>query len=340
SSAFVVSQVNGVWGKARQVPGIAALKQGGQANVSSVSCTSPGDCSAGGFFDEAASGPGCCTSRGFVVSQVNGVWGKARAVPGTAGIYSVSCAANGNCGAAGILVLNQVNGIWGPARKVAPAKGSTFGPARIMVISCSAKRACSAGGLGGKQERSVVASEAGGVWGSARQVAGTTTLQARRKSSRVIAVSCTSPGNCTGGGYAFRTAAAGSSTREFAVPYLVRQKAGVWGRAMTISGIRTLSKYGYAVITGVSCAGAKNCAAAGRYTTSSYNPDGSGPGQAFVLDEINGRWGVPRDVTSSLTNDGPAVIAGISCPAVAACTAGGSYWLGQQERAFVVSQAG
>jgi hypothetical protein len=340
SSAFVVSQVNGVWRQARQVPGIAALNQGGQANVSSVSCTSPGDCSAGGFFYKAASGPGCCTSQGFVVSEVNGVWGKARAVPGTRHIYSVSCATAGNCGAAGNLVLNQVNGIWGPARKVAPAKGSTFGSAWIRVISCTAKGACSAGGIGGKQERSVVASQAGGVWGTARQVAGTTTLQAKRKSSLVSSVSCISPGNCTGGGFAFRSTAAGSSTREFAVPYLVRQKAGVWGRAETISGIGALSKYGYAVITGVSCAAAKNCAAAGRYTTSSYNPDGTGPGQAFVLNELNGRWGVPRDVTSSLTNDGPAVIAGISCPVVAACTAGGDYWLGQQERAFVVSQAG
>lgn len=340
SSAFVVSQVNGVWGKARQVPGLAALNQGGQASVSSVSCTSPGDCSAGGFFDEAASGPGCCTSQGFVVSEVKGVWGKARAVPGIRVIYSVSCATAGNCGAVGNLVLNQVDGIWGPARQVVPAKGSTFGSARVRVISCAAKRACSAGGFGGKQERSIVASESRGVWSSARQVAGTTTLQAKRKSSLFTSVSCTSPGNCTGGGYALRTAAAGSSTREFGVPYLVRQKAGVWGRAETISGIGALSKYGYAIITGVSCAAAKSCAAAGRYTTSSYNPDGTGPGQAFVLNEINGQWGVPRDVTSSLTNDGRAAIAGISCPAVAGCSAGGYYWLGQQEIAFVVSQAG
>jgi hypothetical protein len=340
SSAFVVSQINGVWGKARQVPGMAALNQGGQANVASVSCTSPGNCSAGGFFDEAPSGPGCCTSRGFVVSEVNGVWGKARAVPGTGSIYSVSCATSGNCGAAGTRVLSQVNGVWGPARRVVPAKGSTFGSARITVISCPAKGACSAGGIGNKEARSIVASQVRGVWGTARQVAGTATLQAKRKSALVSTVSCITSGTCTGGGYAFRTEAAGSSTRMFAVPYLVRQKAGIWGRAEKITGIGTLSKYGYAVITGVSCATARNCAAAGRYSTSSYNPEGSGPGQAFVLNEINGRWGVPRDVTSSLTNDGPAVIAGISCPAVTACTAGGNYWLGQQERAFVVSQAG
>jgi len=340
TSAFVVSQVNGVWGNARQIPGMVALNQGGQANVSSVSCASPGDCSAGGFFDKAASDNSCCMSEGFVVTEVNGVWGKARAVPGVRVIYAVSCATAGNCGAVGNLVLNQVDGMWGRARQVVPAKGSTFGSARLRVISCAAKRACSAGGFGGKQERSIVASESRGVWSSARQVAGTTTLQAKRKSSLFTSVSCTSRGNCTGGGYALRRAAAGSSTREFGVPYLVRQKAGVWGRAVTISGIGTLSKYGYAIITGISCAAAGNCAAAGRYSTSSYNPDGTGPGQAFVLNEINGRWGVPHEVTSSLTNDGPAMITGVSCPAVAACTAGGNYWLGSRETAFVVGQAG
>jgi hypothetical protein len=132
----------------------------------------------------------------------------------------------------------------------------------------------------------------------------------------------------------------GSSTREFAVPYLVRQKAGAWGRAELVPGIGTLSKDGYATISAVSCPSAGTCAAAGRYTTSSYNPDGSGPGQAFVLIETNGRWGVPSDVTSSLGNDGPASFASLSCPAQDGCGAGGSYWHGQQQRAFVISQPG
>lgn len=39
---------------AREVPGIAALNKGGRAQVNSVSCASPGNCSAlGGYTDSA-----------------------------------------------------------------------------------------------------------------------------------------------------------------------------------------------------------------------------------------------------------------------------------------------
>lgn len=53
--AFVVSQVHGIWGKARQVPGMAGLNKGSDAEVVSVSCTSPGSCAAGGHYSD---GPG------------------------------------------------------------------------------------------------------------------------------------------------------------------------------------------------------------------------------------------------------------------------------------------
>ena len=40
----------GTWGEAREVPGLAALNQGGFANITSVSCASAGNCSAGGLY--------------------------------------------------------------------------------------------------------------------------------------------------------------------------------------------------------------------------------------------------------------------------------------------------
>ncbi len=77
NQAFVVGQVNGTWRKAIQVPGTAALNTGGYATVTSVSCPSAGNCSAGGYYDGGG-------GLAFVVSQVNGTWGKAVQVPGTA----------------------------------------------------------------------------------------------------------------------------------------------------------------------------------------------------------------------------------------------------------------
>jgi hypothetical protein len=101
--AFVVSEAKGKWGKPEEVPGTAALNTGGGAQVTSVSCASAGNCGAGGDYTDASG------AQAFVVSEVNGRWGKAEEVPGTAAlntngnaaIASVSCASAGNCGAGG-----------------------------------------------------------------------------------------------------------------------------------------------------------------------------------------------------------------------------------------------
>jgi hypothetical protein len=52
--AFVVSEVNGTWHTALEVPGTATLNQGGNAFVQSVSCASAGNCSAGGGYTDSS----------------------------------------------------------------------------------------------------------------------------------------------------------------------------------------------------------------------------------------------------------------------------------------------
>ena len=47
--AFVVSEVHGIWGRAVQVPGLAELDKG-SCRVKSVSCASPGNCAACGYY--------------------------------------------------------------------------------------------------------------------------------------------------------------------------------------------------------------------------------------------------------------------------------------------------
>jgi hypothetical protein len=104
SEALVVSQVHGAWGKAEEVPGTAALNEGGDAGIDSVSCASAGNCSAGGSYAGHSGG-----NQAFVVSQVHGTWRRAEEVPGTARlnaganaqVWSVSCASAGNCSAGG-----------------------------------------------------------------------------------------------------------------------------------------------------------------------------------------------------------------------------------------------
>ena len=49
---FVAAERNGRWGKAIEVPGLAALNTGGGAEVTSVSCASAGNCAAGGTYTD------------------------------------------------------------------------------------------------------------------------------------------------------------------------------------------------------------------------------------------------------------------------------------------------
>src|SRR5215831_11423930 len=101
---FVAVERNGRWGRAVEVPGLGALNKGGHAQVWSVSCSLRRNCAAGGFYRDGGG-----HLQGFVVSERNGVWGRAIEVPGlgslnaggTAEVASVSCGSAGNCAAGG-----------------------------------------------------------------------------------------------------------------------------------------------------------------------------------------------------------------------------------------------
>jgi hypothetical protein len=85
-----------------EVPGPGILSPS-SASVTSVSCASPGVCSAGGSYDTPNS------RQAFVVNERDGTWGPAIEVPGTAllnrggtaSVTSVSCAPPGICSAGG-----------------------------------------------------------------------------------------------------------------------------------------------------------------------------------------------------------------------------------------------
>ena len=112
--AFVVSERNGAWGKPKQVTGLAALTTDHFASVDTVSCPSVGNCSAGGSYAPGSTNH-LQNREAFLVSEKNGVWGKAQNVAGLAklntgdkgggspgaGFYQISCSSAGNCLAAG-----------------------------------------------------------------------------------------------------------------------------------------------------------------------------------------------------------------------------------------------
>jgi hypothetical protein len=215
---FVVSEVDGQWQAAEEVPGAAALNAGGSAGVESVSCASAGNCSAGGEYTSSTP-----ATQAFVVDETNGTWGTANDLPGSdalnaggfAQVNSVSCASAGNCAAGGFyedasfeqqaLVASETNGTWGTAEEVpgtaALNLGTTNG-ATTNSVSCSAPGYCSAGGSyadvsGAGQVFAAI--EVNGTWQTAKEVFGTHALNTGGQAG-IAAVSCAAVGQCSAGG--------------------------------------------------------------------------------------------------------------------------------------------
>jgi hypothetical protein len=271
---FVAVQAGGRWRQAIQVPGLGTLNTGGDAGVSSVSCGSAGNCSAGGHYTTDSSGH----AQAFVVSEKNGSWGTAKQVAGAlnaggiASVNSVSCASAGNCSAGGgyrdgsenyqAFVISEVNGTWGAAKEIA-GNLNTNGLAQVYSVSCASAGNCAAGGdYDYDYNFGFVASQKNGVWGKAINVPGLGALAFRF--SDVLSVSCASPGNCVAGG-------------DYETPggnqgFVVIQKNGVWGKAITVPGLGTLNKGPYSGVESVSCGSAGNCSAGGYYSGTGLHP--------------------------------------------------------------------
>jgi hypothetical protein len=325
----------GTWGKAEEVPGTATLNKGNDATINSVSCTSAGNCSAGGYYSDSSG-----NHHGFVVSQVNGTWGKAEEVPGTGGgaeINSVSCVSAGNCSAGGsyavssgkqqAFVVSQVSGTWGKAVEVpGTATLNTGGFAETDSVSCTSAGNCSAGGFytSSSGAQAFVVSRVSGTWGKAEEVPGTATLN-KGGGAEINSVSCVSAGNCSAGGsYAGAEIADGQA-------FVVSQVNGTWGKAEEVPGTATLNKNGDGGIDSVSCVSAGNCSAGGFYAGAGRQDFG-----AFVVSQVSGTWGKAEEVPGTGKN---AWTLSVSCASAGNCSAGGYYAVSSgKQQAFVVSQ--
>jgi D-alanine-D-alanine ligase-like ATP-grasp enzyme len=336
--AFVVSEVNGRWGPARQVA--AALNTGGNAQLLSVSCASAGNCAAGGLYTDSTG-----NIQAFVVNETNGSWGSAKEVAaarntnGHALVTSVSCASAGNCTAGGYyvaiapnfdrqqaFVVSEVNGTWGAAREVAGAL-NTGGGAQVGSVSCASPGNCTAGGYytagpSFDSQEAFVVSEVNGRWGPAREVAAALNTGGN---AQVGSVSCASAGNCTAGGHSTPTDDA--SVHQ---AFVVSETDGIWGPAQVPAAALNTGRN--SEVDSVSCGLAGNCTAGGFYTDNSGN-------QAFVVSETNGTWGTAEEVAAALNIGGSAAVHSVSCPSAGNCSAGGFYTDSSgHAQAFIVSE--
>ena len=314
------------WRTRSEVAG--SLNTGGNAVINSVSCSSDGNCAAGGYYKDSSGNP-----QALIVSEVAGVWGTPSEVGDDAQIDSVSCSSARNCAAGGqyrdgsghsqAFVVSEVAGVWRTPSELA-ASLNTDGVAAIDSVSCSSHGNCAAGGYyegDSGHSQAFVIDEVAGVWGTARKVAGTLNAGGW---AWIPSVSCPAHGYCAAGG--FYTDGSGNTQA-----FVVSEVAGVWRTPSELAA--SLNTDGVAAIDSVSCSSHGNCAAGG------YYEGDSGHSQAFVIDEVAGVWGTARKVAGTLNNGDDTGISSISCSLVGNCDAGGQYRDDSgQIQAFVVSE--
>jgi hypothetical protein len=322
------------WGTAARVPGLAALNAGRLAQVASVSCASAGNCAAAGGY---APRPGA--QLPFVVNEVRGVWGAARAIPGIAApnaggaaeATSVSCPSAGNCVVGGFytdaardqqaFVANETGGSWHAARELpGTAALNSAGNAEVLSVSCSGSGDCAAGGyytVAGDVAYAMafVASEKNGAWSAAEPVPGTVPGQGTR--AEVFSLSCRGQGDCAAGGRATTSAGAPSTA------FVVSESGGSWGRAQPVAGLGALDRRAASAAVGsVSCASPGNCVAGGYYADA-----GGHPSQPFVVAQSHGDWGRAQAIPglAALNAGGYGAVQSVSCPSAGNCAVGGYY---------------
>ena len=340
--AFVVDETNGTWRNAQEVPGTAALNLGENAELTSVSCASAGNCSADGTYTDQFQ-----AIQEFVVNEKNGVWGNAEEVlaqsalgPGGPGNLSdVSCGSAGNCATGGVfypasgppqaIVVTEKHGTWGAAKEVPGSRAlNQGGSAAVNSVSCASAGNCSAGGFyldGSQHLHAFTAEETSGTWGTAQEVPGSAALNTGG-SAQVTSVSCGSADNCSAIGFY------GDSTGSTQM-FTVGETGGTWGTAAEIPGAAALNSNNVSAFS-LSCDSAGDCGVIGSYTTS------GGIDHAFVASETSGTWSNVEPVPgmTTLNPAGASQGALVSCRSLGHCTATGDYPTTAGQEVFVVNE--
>jgi hypothetical protein len=339
--AFTMTSTNGEWELARP----AEFAEGVQGNVSgqgfgtylrSVSCASPGNCTAVGSFTNRDE-----INEPFTMTSTNGEWETpqpAQFAEGDqfidAGFNSVSCASPGNCTAVGssfdgdfstdAFTMTSTREMPERARPAQFADGIQFDYARFNSVSCATPGNCTAVGffefpVDGQDDPAKEAftmTSTDGEWELARPAEFGDGIQQEAPNARFRSVSCASPGNCTAVGY-FRNS---SGDQE---AFTMTMTDGEWETARPAEfAVDTQFEAPNAGFESVSCASPGNCTAVGRFSNISnwY--------RAFTMTLIEGVWETAQpavfdeDLQNELRNAG---FNSVSCATPGNCTAVGSF---------------
>jgi hypothetical protein len=325
---------------------------GGNLDVSmrSISCPSPGNCSAvGSYLRRPAK---LYRMEGLLLTEKAGHWarGVEAVLPANAvsdpqvSLNSVSCASAGNCTAVGTysdgsgpggiysegvradLLLTEKAGHWAAGIEARlPANAVPGALLSLNAVSCASAGNCTAVGTyySGGVDSGLLLTEKAGHWARGAEAPLPSDAQTGRD-VLLPAVSCSSDGRCSAvGTYNMnygRSIGAGEGV-------LLTKRAGKW---RAVKAVMPADGPGEGLIlNSVSCASAGNCSAVGLYN---INIDSSqGGGEGVLLSERAGKWqpGVtampPKNATTGYWKNYVG-LTGISCGAPGDCVAIGEYY--------------
>jgi hypothetical protein len=327
--AMAAVEKAGDWSLATEVRSPSDVAANPKASVGGISCTSAGNCAAGGSFTD-----GSGHVQAMVASEASGSWAQATEVtapsnaaanPG-AQILGVDCTSAGNCVAVGEYVdthsatqaftATETAGTWASAVQVTPpSNAATNGVAILDGISCTSAGNCVAVGTylnsSGFGEAMAVL-ESSGTWGQGSVVAAPTS--ARLNPNSVLdAVSCAAADDCTAVG-SYVDSAGDIQAAE------ATETSGTWGRQAEVKAPAGAASNPDVSLLGVSCTSPGNCTAVGSYLAGSLVV----PTEAT---ESAGTWAGAVSVTTpaNASATSGAQLAGVSCAWAGDCTAVGNY---------------
>jgi|GEM_PF-655025 len=339
---FTTTVTSGVAGALQVLPGSTDMNPRNGGAITSISCWSAGNCSAGGYYADSTG-----NLQAMVVNETDGTWGAAQEVPGTAAlnsdsgsngaeVTSLSCPAAGTCTAVGFFssatigqegfVVNETKGVWGTA--VEPPNFATVNAsnyAALVALSCSSAGTCLAGGNyidGDGNQEALLVPEVNGVWGNTFEVPGSGALNTGG-TDNVSSISCASTGNCLVGGV--------YTTNGIDYQgYITEEKNGVWSPAAQPAGFAALNAWNNGYVNNVSCAAAGYCTIVGTFTAS------GGSRGVFGASEVKGTWGTATILPgfATLNSDGNGSVQTLSCASAGNCVAGGQYRVSSMSHAW------
>jgi cytochrome c551/c552/ferredoxin len=269
----VVAETRGVWGAARKLRlpagALVTSREERHASLSSVACTSAGNCVAVGSYEDRMG-----RVRAMVATEAGGSWGVARAIglPANAvttaklraSLDSVACTSAGNCVAVGryedtdgssdrqAMAVTETSGVWGSASEIElPANALVTRAeqrASLSSVACTSVGGCVAVGVyladdGGHQEAMSV-TETSGVWAVASEIGlpENAAPVPGGQYGELGSVACMSAGNCVAVGDYFARNEMGEAEVQAGMtealvteeePMAATETNGIWAAAST-----------------------------------------------------------------------------------------------------------